>query len=55
MAIAVIDLETTGFSPATGDRIIEIGIVFLIAPDNTYVNEIPHRVVMREQMIAGAI
>lgn len=29
MEIAVIDLETTGFSPNTGDRIIEIGIVFL--------------------------
>jgi len=29
MEIAVIDLETTGFSPASGDRIIEIGIVFL--------------------------
>lgn len=29
MEVAVIDLETTGFSPASGDRIIEIGIVFL--------------------------
>jgi len=29
MEIAVIDLETTGFSPGNGDRIIEIGIVFL--------------------------
>lgn len=31
MEIAVIDLETTGFSPNSGDRIIEIGIVFLNA------------------------
>lgn len=29
MEIAIIDLETTGFSPDSGDRIIEIGIVFL--------------------------
>jgi DNA polymerase-3 subunit epsilon len=29
MELAVIDLETTGFSPDSGDRIIEIGIVFL--------------------------
>lgn len=29
LEIAVIDLETTGFSPDAGDRIIEIGIVFL--------------------------
>lgn len=46
MEVAVIDLETTGFSPAAGDRIIEIGVVFLIAPDNIYVSEIPHRVVI---------
>lgn len=29
MAYAVIDLETTGFSPARGDRIIEVGLVLL--------------------------
>jgi len=29
MELAVIDLETTGFSPSDGDRIIEVGIVFL--------------------------
>jgi len=29
MGYAVIDLETTGFSPARGDRIIEVGVVLL--------------------------
>ena len=29
MSYAVIDLETTGFSPARGDRIIEVGVVLL--------------------------
>lgn len=29
MGYAVIDLETTGFSPARGDRIVEIGVVLL--------------------------
>jgi len=29
MGYAVIDLETTGFSPARGDRIVEVGVVLL--------------------------
>lgn len=29
MSYAVIDLETTGFSPARGDRIVEVGLVLL--------------------------
>lgn len=29
MGYAVIDLETTGFSPARGDRIVEVGLVLL--------------------------
>ncbi|MDA4895121.1 exonuclease domain-containing protein [Streptomyces sp. MS2A] len=29
MGFAVIDLETTGFSPARGDRILEVGVVLL--------------------------
>ncbi|GAA3939617.1 exonuclease domain-containing protein [Microbacterium soli] len=29
MGYAVIDLETTGFSPARGDRILEVGVVLL--------------------------
>lgn len=29
MGYAVIDLETTGFSPARGDRIVEIGVVLI--------------------------
>lgn len=29
MGYAVIDLETTGFSPARGDRIVEVGIVLI--------------------------
>lgn len=29
MPFAVIDLETTGFSPARGDKIVEIGIVLV--------------------------
>ena len=29
MAYAVIDLETTGFSPARGDRIIELAVVLV--------------------------
>ncbi|QUY62527.1 exonuclease domain-containing protein [Gulosibacter molinativorax] len=29
MSFAVVDLETTGFSPARGDRIVELGVVLL--------------------------
>lgn len=29
MSYAVIDLETTGFSPARGDRVVEVGVVLL--------------------------
>ena len=35
---AVVDLETTGFSPLVGDRIVEIGIV-RIAGDGSTVDE----------------
>ena len=35
---AVVDFETTGLSPAKGDRAIEIGLVH-VAPDGTLEDE----------------
>lgn len=51
MGYAVIDLETTGFSPARGDRIVEVGVVLV---DDTGVVEHEWTTLINPQRDIGA-